>query len=167
MGRIMSTIGESSFVFTSALPDEGVLPPSVSTPRTSIPIMPLNPASRVVQPPAPTSLASAFGGMVTGIPSVPTVPTSFAHTPLSGPTGSSAFVQGFPWNEGHIPPSTPYVGSSPSYVGVQFGNTNPYCQGFQTLVSTPFTSSPFSLFSEGIPAPVFQTPVSTGASKTS
>ena len=33
-------------------------------------------------------------------------------------------------------------------------------------VSAPFTSSPFSIFSKGIPAPVFQTPVSTGAAQT-
>ena len=77
------------------------------------------------------------------------------------------FVHGFPWNGGHIPPSTPYVGPTPSSVGVQFGNTNPYGQGFQTPVSALFTSSPFLLFSGGIPAPVFQTPVSTGAAKTS
>ena len=104
--------------------------------------------------------------MVTGIPSVPTVPTSFSHTAQSGPIGSLAFFQGFPWNGGHIPLSTPYVGPTPSYVGVQFGNTNPYGQGFQTMVSAPFTSSPFSLFGRGIPATVFQTPVSTGAAQT-
>ena len=80
--------------------------------------MPLTPTSRVVQPLAPTSMAGASGGMVTGIPSVPSVPTSFAHTAQSGPIGSSAFVQGFPWNWGHIPPSTPYVGPTPAYVGV-------------------------------------------------
>jgi len=38
---------------------------------------------------------------------------------------------------------------------------------FSNSSSAPFTSSPFSLFSGGIPAPVFQTPVSTGAAKTS
>ena len=130
VGRIMSTIGEGSFTFTSATPDEGVLPPLVSTPRTNIPTTPLTPASRVVQPPFPTSLAGSSGGMVTGIPSVPTIPTS-VHIAQSGPVGSLAFVQGFPWNGGNIPPSTPYVGPTPSYVGVQFGNTNPYGQGFK------------------------------------
>ena len=88
----MSTTGESSFTFTSAALADGVLPPLVSTPRTNIPTMPLTPASRVVQPPAPTSLAGASGGMVIGIPSVHTVPTSFAHTGHSGPIGSSDFV---------------------------------------------------------------------------
>ena len=105
--------------------------------------------------------------MVTRIPSVPTVPTSFTHTAQSGPIGSSTFVQGFPWNGGHISSSTPYIGPPPSYVGVQFGNTNPYGQGFQTSVSAPFMSSPFSLFSGGILAPVFQTPISTGAARAS
>ena len=79
VGRIMSTTGESSFTSTLATPAEGVLPPPVVSPRTSIPTTLLTPASRVVQPHAPTSLAGAFGGMVTEIPSVPTVPTSFAH----------------------------------------------------------------------------------------
>ena len=45
VGRIMSTAGESSFVFTSTVPVEGVLPPLVSAPRSSIPSMPLTPAS--------------------------------------------------------------------------------------------------------------------------
>ena len=105
--------------------------------------------------------------MVTRIPSIPTIPSSFPYTTQSGPVGSSAFVQGFPWNGGHIPPSTPYVGPTPSYVGVHFKSTNPYGQGFQTSVSAPFTSSPFSLFSGGIPAPVFQTPALTRVARTS
>ena len=146
VGRIMSTAGESSFTSTSAAPDEGVLPPPVGAPRTSVPTTPLTPASWVVQPPAPTSLAGTSGCMVTGIPSVPTVPTSFTHTTHSGPIGSLDFVEGFPWNGGHIHPSTPYIGPTPSYVGVHFGNTNPYCQGFKTPVSAPFMSSPFFAF---------------------
>ena len=78
--RLMSTAGESSFVSTSTAQAEGVLPPPVGVPRSSIPTMPLTPASRVVQPPVPTSLVGAFRGMVTRIPSVPIVPTSFTHT---------------------------------------------------------------------------------------
>ena len=65
--------------------------------------MPLTPVSQVVQPPAPTSLAGASGGMVTGIPSVPTVPNSFAQIAESGPIGSLDFVQVFPWNGGTFP----------------------------------------------------------------
>ena len=104
-----------------------MLPPPVGAPRISIPIKPLTPASRVdVQPPAPTSLAGASSGMVTGIPSVPIVYTSFAHTAQSGPIGSLDFVQVFPWNGGNIPPSTPCIGPTPAYVGVQFGNPNRY-----------------------------------------
>ena len=149
-------------MFTSPIPADGVLSPSISSPRSSIPSTPLTLASRVVQPPVHSSLASTSGDMVTGIPSIPTVPSSFTYTTQSGPVGSSAFVQGFPWNGGHIPPSTPYVGPSPSYVGMQFGNNTSYGQSFQTPVSVPFTSSPFSLFTGGIPAPVFQTPVLIG-----
>ena len=92
VGRIMSSAGESSFIFTSAILTEGVLPSPVSTRRSSIPTMPLTPVSLVVQPSVPTSLAGASGGMVTRIPSVPMVPTSFKHTAQSGPIGSSAFV---------------------------------------------------------------------------
>ena len=78
--RIMSTAGESSFVFTLATLAEGVLPPPVSASRSRIPTMPLTLASRVVQPPVPTSLVGASGGMVTGIHSIPIVPSSFTHT---------------------------------------------------------------------------------------
>ena len=80
LGRLMSTAGESSSTSTSVAPAEGVPPPSVGAPRTSIPTAPLNPASQVVQPPAPTNLVGDSGGMVIGIPSVPTIPTSFVQT---------------------------------------------------------------------------------------
>ena len=142
-------------------------PPPIGAPRTSIPTTPLTPASRVVQPLSPTNLEGTSSGVVTWIPSVPSVPTSFAHTTQSGPIGSLSFFQGFSWNGGHIPPSTPYVGPTSVYVGVQFGNPNPYGQGFQTPVLALFMSSPFSLFSGEIPAPVFQTSTLTGAARTS
>ena len=118
LGILMSSVGESSSTSTSTAPAEGVPPPPIGAPRTSIPTTPLAPASWEVQPSAPTSLAGTSGCMVTGIPSVPLVPTSFPHTAQSGPIGSSSFVQGFPWNGGHIPPSTPYVGPTLAYVGV-------------------------------------------------
>ena len=50
VGRIMSSAEESPFVFTLVVPVEGVLPPPISAPRSSIPSTPLTPASRVVQP---------------------------------------------------------------------------------------------------------------------
>ena len=103
VGRIMSIVEESSFISTSASPAEGVPPPPVGAPRSNIPTTPLTLESRVVQPLAPTSLAGASGGMVTGISRVPTVPTSFTHTTQSGPIGSSTFVKGFPWNGGTYP----------------------------------------------------------------
>ena len=156
VGRIMSSTKESPFVFTSTLLVEGVLPPPVSAPRSSLPSTPLTPASRVVQPPVHSNLGGTSSDMVTGIPSIPTIPYSFPYTTQSSPVGSSAFVQGFPWNGGHIPPSIPYVGPSPSYVGVQFGSNTSYRKSFQTPISVPYTSSPFSLFSGGIPAPVFR-----------
>ena len=104
MGRIMSSVEESPFVFTSGVPVEGVLPPLVSAPRSSIPSTPLNPASRVVQLPVHSNLVGTFGDMVSGIPNIPTIPYSFPYTTQSGPVGSSTFVQGFPWNGGaHSP----------------------------------------------------------------
>ena len=45
MSRIMSSMEESPFVFTSAISVEGVLPPPVNAPRSSIPSTPLTPAS--------------------------------------------------------------------------------------------------------------------------
>ena len=92
VGRIMSFVKESPFVFTSAVPVEGVLPPPVSAPRSSIPSTPLTPASRVVQPLVQSNLAGTSGDMVNGIPSIPTIPSSFPYTTQSGPVGSSAFV---------------------------------------------------------------------------
>ena len=65
VGSIMSTARESYFTSTSAALTEGVLPPPVGAPRTSIPTTPLTPVSRVVQPPAPTILLDASGGMIT------------------------------------------------------------------------------------------------------
>ena len=50
LGRLMSTARESSSTSTSVTPVEGVPPPSVGAPRTSIPTTPLTPTSRVVQP---------------------------------------------------------------------------------------------------------------------
>ena len=106
VGRIMSTTGESSFVFTSAISAEGVLPPSVSAPRSSIPSTPLTPASQVVQPSVHSNLVGTSGDTVTRIPSIPTIPCSFPYTTQSGPVGSSTFVQGFPWNGGAHSPIT-------------------------------------------------------------
>ena len=92
VGRIMSYAEESLFVFTSTIPVEGVLPPPVSAPRSSFPSTPLTPASRVVQPPVHSNLGGTSGDMVTRIPSIPTIPSSFPYTTQSGPVGSSAFV---------------------------------------------------------------------------
>ena len=162
----MSSAEESPFVFTSTIPVEGVLPTPVSAPRSSFPSTPLTPMRRMFQPLVHSNIGGTSGDMVTGIPSIPTIPSSFPYTTQSGPVGSSAFVQGFPWNGGHIPPSSPYVGPSPSYVGVQFGSNTSYGQSFQTPILVPYTSSLFSLFSGGIPAPVFQTPASMGMART-
>ena len=103
VGRIMSSVEESTFVFTSTLPVEGVLPPPVSAPRSSLPSTPLTPASRVVQPLVHSNLVGTSSDMVTGIPSIPTVLSSFPYTTQSGLVGSSTFVQGFPWNGGTFP----------------------------------------------------------------
>ena len=124
-------------------------PTSIGTLRKNIPATPLTPASQVVQPMTPTNVVGSSGGVVTGIPSVPSASPSFAHTAQSGPVGSSSFVQGFPWNGGHIPPSTPYVGPEPAFVGVQFGNTNPYGQGFKPRSLLHSRALPFLFLVEG------------------
>ena len=67
-------------MFTSAIPVEGVLPPPISAPRSSIPSAPFTPSSRVVQPPVHSNLAGTSGDMVTEIPSILTVPSSFPYT---------------------------------------------------------------------------------------
>ena len=96
MSRVMSFAEESSFVFTLTLLVEGVLPPPVSAPRSSLPSTPLTPASRVVQPPVHSNIGGISGNTVAGIPSIPTIPSSFPYTTQSSPVGSSAYVQGFP-----------------------------------------------------------------------
>ena len=93
VGRIVSSAEESPFVFTSTLPVEGVLPPPVSAPRSSLPSTPLTPASQVVHPSVHSNLVGTSGDMVIGIPSIPTITSSFPYTTQSGPVGSSAFVQ--------------------------------------------------------------------------
>ena len=92
VGRLISSAGESSSTSTSVAPAEGVPPPMVGSAREKIPTTPLNPASRVVQPPASTNVVGTSSGVVTGIPSVPSASTSFAHIAQSGPVGSSSFV---------------------------------------------------------------------------
>ena len=92
VGKIMSTVGESSFVFTSATPAEGVLPPPESAPRYSIPTTPLTPVSRVVQPLTSSNAAGPSSGVVVGIPNAPFASHSFMHTAHSSHIGSYSFV---------------------------------------------------------------------------
>ena len=80
LSRVMSSAEESSFVFTSTLPVEGVLPPPVSVPRSSLPSTPLTPTSQVVQPPVHSNIGGTSGNTVAGIPSIPTIPSSFPYT---------------------------------------------------------------------------------------
>ena len=114
----MSSFGEGISTPTSAILAGGVLPPPVGAPRPSASTAPLSPSSRVVQPSAPSIVVDSFSGVVTGIPSAPFGSPSFMDTTQSGPSGSSSFVQGFLWNGGNIPPSTPYVGPTPAYVSM-------------------------------------------------
>ena len=130
VSKLMASLGDGPSTPISVIPAKGVSHPLVVTHRTHIPSTPLTLASQVVQPPNSTNVVGPSSGVVTGIPSGPFASPSFAHTAQSGPVGSSSFVQGFPWNGGHIPPSTLYVGPTPTYVGMQFGNTNEFGQGF-------------------------------------
>ena len=92
MGRLMSSARESPSTSISPIPAEGVSPPPIGTPRTNIPANPLTLASQAVQPLASTNVVGTSGGVVTGIPSVPSASPSFAHTTQSGPVGSFSFV---------------------------------------------------------------------------
>ena len=80
VSRLMYSVGECPSTPVLAILAEGVSPPLVGTPRTNIPATPLTPASLVVQPLASTNVVGNYGGVVTGIPSVPFASPSFAHT---------------------------------------------------------------------------------------
>ena len=80
VSRLMASAGEIPSTPISAISAEGVTPPPVGTPSTNIPSTALNPASRLVQPPASTNVVGNFGGVVTGIPSAPFASPSFMHT---------------------------------------------------------------------------------------
>ena len=114
----MYSSGEGISTPTSAILDGGVPPPSIGTSRPSASTAPLSPSSRVVQPSAPSNVVDMASGVVTSIPSAPFSSPSFMQPTQSIPSGSSSFFQGFLWNGGHIPPSTPYVGPTPAYVGM-------------------------------------------------
>ena len=154
----------------SAILVGGVSPPPVSDPRPSASISPLSSSSLVANPSTPSNLTGQSSGVGTRIPSTPYTSSPFMQNPQSGPSGSTSFVQGFPWNGGHIPPSAPYVGPSPTYVDVLFGNQNAFTifslQTSSQVVAAPFRISPFSLFIGGISTPTFQNLVSAGAGQT-
>ena len=86
----------------------------------------------MVQASTPSNVVDPSSGVVTGIPSAHFASPSFIEAAQSGPSVSSSFVEGFPWNEGNIPPSNHYVGPTLAYVVMQFENRNTYGQGFQT-----------------------------------
>ena len=118
LSQVMSILGEGIFTPTSTILVGGVPPPPVGAPRPSASTAPFSPSSRVVQPSTPSNVVDISSGVVTGISNAPFASHSFMQTVERGPSGSSSFVQGFPWNGGHIPPSTPYVGPTPTYVGM-------------------------------------------------
>ena len=122
--RDIFRFGEGIPTPTLATMAGGFLPPPVGASRPSTSIEPLSPSSRVVQPSAPSNVVDPSSGVVIRIPSAPFSFPSFMQSAQSGPSGSSSSIHGFPWNGLHIPPSTPYVGPSPAYVGMSSGNTN-------------------------------------------
>ena len=100
----------------------------------------------------------------TEIPSVPFTSSHLFQNTQSGLSGNIDFVQGFMWYGGHIPPSAPYVGPLPTYVGISSRRSKLFSAFiFQNSIQVsvaPFESSPFSLFSGGIITPVYATPAS-------
>ena len=118
----MSSSGEGMPTPTSAMMVSRVSPPSMSALRPSSSAAPLSPSAQLVNPSTPSYITGHSNGVVTGIPSAPYTSSPFMHNAQIGMSGSTSFVQGFMWNGGHITPSTPYVGPSPAYVHVSFGN---------------------------------------------
>ena len=116
--RDMSSSGEGISTPTLAILACGDPPPPIGDFGRSASTAPLSPMCRVVQPSSPSNVIYLSSGVVTGIPIAPFDSPSFMQTSQSGPSLSSSFIQGFPWNGGHIPPSTPYVGPTPAYVGI-------------------------------------------------
>ena len=123
----------------------GASAPHVSVPLSNIhnahvvslnftPSTHLSLSDRVVGPLTLVSPTTSSTNMVvTGVPSM-----SFTSSPLfqffqNIPSGSTPPIQGYPWYGGHIPPSMPYVGPTPTFVGVSARSPNPssgFC--FQT-----------------------------------
>ena len=118
MSSFMASSAEGMSTPTSTILARGVAIPPIGASRPSTLVTPLSPSSQVVQPLTSPNVIGPSGGVVTRIPSASFASPTFMHTAQSGPVGSSSFAQGFPWNGGHIPPSTPYVGPTPTYVGM-------------------------------------------------
>ena len=130
----------------------------------------MSPSARVVNPSTPLNTIGPSSMVVTKIPSVHFTCSPLFQNTQSGPSDSTSFVQGFPWFGAHIPPSSPYVGPTPTYAGVSYGSQNPFSRlnfqnSIQALVA-PLGSSPFSLFSAGITTPVSVTPALVGINRT-
>ena len=107
---------------TSSMMDGGVSPPPMSTPIPSASTASLYSNARVINPSTTSNVIGDFSGVVTGIPSAPYTYSPCMQNAESCLSGSTSFVQGFPWNGGHIPLSAAYVGPLPTYVGVPTGN---------------------------------------------
>ena len=120
VSKVMANSREGISTPISSMLAGGVPPPPVATPRPSASTTPLSLSIQVVQPPASSHVVDPFSGVVIGIPSAPFRSPSFMHISYSGPSRFSSFVQAFLWNGGNITASTPYVGPTPTYVGMQF-----------------------------------------------
>ena len=64
-------------------------------------------STRIISPLVPKSINTSPSSMiVTGIPNVPFTSSTLFQKFQSNPSGSTSFVQGYPWYGGHIPPSS-------------------------------------------------------------
>ena len=115
----------------------GVSPSPMSAPRPNVfttPTMSLNfnsstlvsPSARVANPSTPSNINGLSSMVVVAIANVPFTSYPLFPNTQSGPNDSTSFFHGFAWFGGHIPPSSPYVGPSPTYAGVPFGIQNPF-----------------------------------------
>ena len=97
----MSSTGEGMYTPNSSMMTVGVTPLSGSTLRHSASTPPPSPSAQVVNPSAASNVIGESSGMVIGILSVPYTSYPFMQNAQSGLSGSTSFVEGFPWNGTH------------------------------------------------------------------
>ena len=80
-------------------------------------------STRVVSPSVPANTTTSPSNVVvTGIPIIPFTSYPLFQNFYNNPSGSTPFVQGYPWYGGNIPPPSPYVSPTRTYLGMSSGS---------------------------------------------